>query len=101
MLSNKGIAVNVADGKPGAALARMAPVGTTCSMAHKETAFGGPPQGAACRNAPCTKGLGIMRACLETQTLQRIEARMDEIADRAVANATERQRDQREGLSLQ
>ena len=46
-------------------------------------------------------GLGIMRACLETQTLQKIEERMDEIADRAVANATERQRDQREGVSLQ
>ena len=46
-------------------------------------------------------GLGIMRACLETQTLQKIEERMDEIADRAVANATERQRDQREGFSLQ
>jgi hypothetical protein len=42
-----------------------------------------------------------MRACLETQTLQKIEKRMAEIADRAVANATERQRDQREGLSLQ
>jgi hypothetical protein len=46
-------------------------------------------------------GLGIMRACLETQTLQKIEERMDEIADRAVANATERQRDQREGVSVQ
>ena len=44
-------------------------------------------------------GLGIMRACLETQTLQKIEERMDEIADRAVADATERQR--REGISLQ
>jgi hypothetical protein len=46
-------------------------------------------------------GLGIMRACIETQTLQKIEERMDELADRAVAHATERQRDQRKGLSLQ
>jgi hypothetical protein len=28
-------------------------------------------------------GLGIMRACLETQKLEQLEARMDEIADRA------------------
>ena len=34
-------------------------------------------------------GLGIMRACLETQTMERLEERMDEIADRAVANAGE------------
>jgi hypothetical protein len=27
-------------------------------------------------------GLGIMRACLETQKLERLEARMNEIADR-------------------
>ena len=27
-------------------------------------------------------GLGIMRACLEAQELERLEARMDEIADR-------------------
>ena len=27
-------------------------------------------------------GLGIMRACLETQKLEQLEARMDEIADR-------------------
>jgi hypothetical protein len=27
-------------------------------------------------------GLGIMRACLETQQLEQLEARMDEIADR-------------------
>jgi hypothetical protein len=54
------------------------------------------------RSAPgFCNGLGIMRVCFETQTLQKIERRMDEIADRAVANATERQRDQREGLSLQ
>jgi hypothetical protein len=26
-------------------------------------------------------GLGIMRACLETQKLEQLEARMDEIAD--------------------
>jgi hypothetical protein len=49
-------------------------------------------------------GLGIMRACLETQTLQRIEERMDDLADRAVASATERRLslgDQHEGVSLQ
>ena len=27
-------------------------------------------------------GLGIMRACLETQKLEQLESRMDEIADR-------------------
>src|SRR5215831_15952396 len=27
-------------------------------------------------------GLGIMRACLETQKLEQLEARMDEVADR-------------------
>jgi hypothetical protein len=53
------------------------------------------------KGARICNGLGILRACLETRTLQKIEERMDEIADRAVANATERQRDQREGLSLQ
>ena len=35
-------------------------------------------------------GLGIMRACLETATLERLEGRLDEIAERAVFNATER-----------
>jgi hypothetical protein len=33
-------------------------------------------------------GLGIMRACLETQKLEQLEARMDEIADRVVRNRT-------------
>jgi hypothetical protein len=32
-------------------------------------------------------GLGIMRACLETQKLGQLEARMDEIADRVRTNA--------------
>jgi hypothetical protein len=35
-------------------------------------------------------GLGIMRACLETQKLERIEQRMDEIAEKAVASAVGR-----------
>jgi hypothetical protein len=35
-------------------------------------------------------GIGILRACLETQKLERIEQRMDEIADRAVAAAVGR-----------
>jgi hypothetical protein len=30
-------------------------------------------------------GLGIMRACLETQKLEQLESRMDEIADRTNA----------------
>jgi hypothetical protein len=30
-------------------------------------------------------GLGIMRACLETQKLEQLEARMDEIADGLLA----------------
>ena len=33
-------------------------------------------------------GLGIMRACLETQKLEQLEARMDEIADPLVARHT-------------
>jgi hypothetical protein len=33
-------------------------------------------------------GLGIMRACLETQKLERLEARMDEIADRVARDRT-------------
>ena len=33
-------------------------------------------------------GLGIMRACLETQKLEQLEARMDEIADPIVAGHT-------------
>jgi hypothetical protein len=33
-------------------------------------------------------GLGIMRACLETQTLEQLEARMDEIADRVARDRT-------------
>src|SRR5215471_16651641 len=33
-------------------------------------------------------GLGIMRACLETQKLEQLEARMDEIADRVTRDRT-------------
>ena len=33
-------------------------------------------------------GLGIMRACLETQKLERLESRMDEIADRVTRART-------------
>jgi hypothetical protein len=33
-------------------------------------------------------GLGIMRACLETQKLEQLEARMDEIAHRVARNRT-------------
>jgi hypothetical protein len=33
-------------------------------------------------------GLGIMRACLETQKLGQLEARMDEIADRVARDRT-------------
>src|SRR2546422_10082572 len=33
-------------------------------------------------------GLGIMRACLETQKLEQLEARMHEIADRAARHRT-------------
>jgi glutamate synthase domain-containing protein 2 len=32
--------------------------------------------------------LGIMRACLETQKLEQLEARMDEIADRVARDRT-------------
>jgi hypothetical protein len=32
-------------------------------------------------------GPGIMRACLETQKLEQLEARMDEIADRVARDA--------------
>ena len=33
-------------------------------------------------------GLGIMRACLETQKLEQLEGRMDEIADRVARDRT-------------
>jgi hypothetical protein len=33
-------------------------------------------------------GLGIMRACLETQKLEQLEARMDEIAERVARDRT-------------
>jgi hypothetical protein len=33
-------------------------------------------------------GVGIMRACLETQKLERLESRMDEIADRVARHRT-------------
>ena len=33
-------------------------------------------------------GLGIMRACLETQKLEQLEARMDKIADRVARDRT-------------
>jgi hypothetical protein len=33
-------------------------------------------------------GLGIMRACLKTQKLEQLEARMDEIADRVARDRT-------------
>ena len=33
-------------------------------------------------------GLGIMRACLETQKLEQLEARMDEVADRIAHERT-------------
>jgi len=41
-------------------------------------------------------GLGIMRACLETQKLEQLESRMDEIADRVARDRTNaaRERDQ-------
>jgi hypothetical protein len=38
-------------------------------------------------------GLGIMRACLETQKLEQLEARMDEIADRVARDRTNAARD--------
>ena len=33
-------------------------------------------------------GLGIMRACLETQKLEQLDSRMDEIADRVARDRT-------------
>jgi hypothetical protein len=33
-------------------------------------------------------GLGIMRACLETQKLEQLETRMDEITDRVARDRT-------------
>src|SRR5262247_4056282 len=46
-------------------------------------------------------GLGIMRACLETQKLEQLEARMDEIADRIAHERTgaARERNARERTS--
>ena len=42
-----------------------------------------------------------IRCCLEAEMLQCIEQRVDEIVNRVSANAAGRQRDQREGISLQ
>ena len=39
-------------------------------------------------------GLGIMRACLETQKLEQLEARMDEIGTRVARERTKRETDQ-------
>jgi hypothetical protein len=38
-------------------------------------------------------GLGIMRACLETQKLEQLESRMDEIAERVARDRTRPARD--------
>jgi hypothetical protein len=38
--------------------------------------------------AQICNGLGIMRACLETQKLEQLESRMDEIADRVAHERT-------------
>jgi hypothetical protein len=38
-------------------------------------------------------GLGIMRACLETQKLEQLETRMDEITDRVARDRTNAARD--------
>ncbi len=43
------------------------------------------------KGARICNGLGIMRACLETQKLGQLEERMDEIAGRVIAR---RQRDE-------
>jgi hypothetical protein len=40
------------------------------------------------RDARICNGLGIMRACLETQKLEQLESRMDEIADRVTHERT-------------
>jgi hypothetical protein len=39
-------------------------------------------------DARICNGLGIIRACLETQKLEQLEARMDEIADRVARDRT-------------
>jgi hypothetical protein len=40
-------------------------------------------------------GLGIMRACLETQKLEKLEGRMDEIAERVARDRTRPAHDRR------
>jgi hypothetical protein len=40
-------------------------------------------------------GLGIMRACFETQKLEQLESRMDEIADRVARDRTNAARERR------
>jgi hypothetical protein len=52
-----------------------------CDQAAAEAAAA--PVGARICN-----GLGIMRACLETQKLEQLEARMDEIAHRVARDRT-------------
>ena len=48
----------------------------------------GPPGNLNQVGARICNGLGIMRACLETQKLEQLEARMDEIADRVARDRT-------------
>jgi len=48
----------------------------------------GPPGNLNQVGARICNGLGIMRACLETQKLEQLEARMDEIVDRVARDRT-------------
>jgi hypothetical protein len=40
------------------------------------------------RHGKARNGLGIMRACFETQKLEQLESRMDEIVDRVARDRT-------------
>jgi hypothetical protein len=46
-------------------------------------------------------GLGIMRACLETQKLEQLESRMDEIADRVARVRTNAAHDRKNAHEAQ
>jgi hypothetical protein len=48
------------------------------------------------RGARICNGLGIMRACLETQVLQSIEDKIEKVARRAIGNAHSYAADERD-----
>jgi hypothetical protein len=55
---------------------------------HAGASWVQPSLGRSSLNSVICNGLGIMRACLETQKLEQLEARMDEIAHQLARDRT-------------